>query len=60
MTKASKGKCPAWALRNADGVEVTAARPWAKWVAMLPTTWRHTNGGTVKLDAARAGPMASR
>eukprot|EP00972_Heterocapsa_arctica_P068286 10089910-Heterocapsa_arctica.AAC.1 len=27
---------------------------------MLPTTWRHTNGGTVKLDAARAGPTAIR
>eukprot|EP00972_Heterocapsa_arctica_P073035 10788611-Heterocapsa_arctica.AAC.1 len=27
---------------------------------MPPTTWRHTNGGTVKLDAARAGPTACR
>eukprot|EP00972_Heterocapsa_arctica_P072111 10650657-Heterocapsa_arctica.AAC.1 len=24
---------------------------------MLPTTWRHRQGGIVKLDAAREGPM---
>eukprot|EP00972_Heterocapsa_arctica_P005596 826249-Heterocapsa_arctica.AAC.1 len=53
-------KCPAWALVDPDGAEVVAARPWAKWVVMLPTTWRHTNGGIVKLDAARAGPTACR
>eukprot|EP00972_Heterocapsa_arctica_P074078 10935719-Heterocapsa_arctica.AAC.1 len=27
---------------------------------MLPTTWRHTNGGNVKRDAVRAGPTTCR
>ena len=53
VIKASKAKCPAWALMDPQRNEVVAARPWAKWAAMLPTTWRQTYGGKVKLDAAR-------
>ncbi len=54
VTKANKGKCPAWALVDMEWEEIIAARPWARWMSRLPTTWRPDNGGIVKLDAARS------